>query len=180
MAIENKTYITGFFEDESDLLNAVRLLKDKKVKIWNVLTPFPVHGLDKVLTYKRSGLPKVGFIGGAIGAICGLGFQAWVFTEAYQLNFGGKPYLSIPSFIPVTFECTVLFTAFAMLFAFLFRSKLGLGAQNPVLDERITDDRFVIAIDPKHKTNQGINIKQELEKCGAQNVKESKNYGTTL
>ena len=176
----DKLLITGYFEDESLLLKAIQLLNDKKVNIRDVFTPFPVHGLEKALGYRRSWIPRGGFIGGAIGAVCGFGFQAWVFTSAYPLNFGGKPFLSAPSFIPVTFECTILFAAFSMLFAFLFRSHLGPGASNPVFDPRTTDDRFLIAIDPSNPQNEGLNIKQILSDTGALGIIENSNYGTTI
>ncbi len=140
-------YISAYYTDESDLLMGIRQLQEQKVKILDVLTPFPVHGLDKLLAYRRSWIPRIGFIGGAIGGFCGFIFQTWVFTSSYPLNIGGKPYFAVPSFIPVTFECTVLFAAFSMVFAFLFKSKLGLGAKNKIYDLKITDDRFVIVTD---------------------------------
>ena len=119
-------YVSAYFLDEEDLLKGIKKMKDNDVNIIDAFTPFPVHGLDKALGIRRSWLPRVGFIGGAIGAFSGFFFQKWVFTVGYQMNIGGKPFFSIPSFIPITFECTVLFAAFFMVFAFLFRSKLGL------------------------------------------------------
>jgi hypothetical protein len=117
-------------------------------------------------------LPRAAFIGGAIGAVSGLLFQIWVFTKAYPINIGGKPYLSIPSFIPVTFECAVLFAAFAIVFAYLFRSNLGLGAENKIYDERATDDRFVVVLDTSGTENsEAEEIKKTFEGTGAMNVK---------
>jgi len=107
-------YISAYYNDDEQLLSGVEKLRSEGVKIADVLTPFPVHGLDKVLGYRRSRISRVGFIGGAIGAAAGFGFQAWIFAVDYPLNIGGKPYLAIPSFMPVTFECAVLFAALAM------------------------------------------------------------------
>ncbi len=140
-------YLSACYADETDLLEGVKILKQAGMQITDVLTPFPVHGLDKVLGYRRSWIPRVGFIAGAIGAFFGFIFQVWVFNRAYPLNFGGKPFFAVPSFIPVTFECAVLFAAFAMVFAFLFRSRLGLGAKNKIYDPKITDDSFVVVAD---------------------------------
>ncbi len=162
-------YISAYYMDDEDLITGLKQIKEKGLNIIDVLTPFPVHGLDKILGLRRSWLPRVGFIGGAIGAACGFGFQAWVFTKSYPLNIGGKPELSVPSFIPVTFESTVLFAAFAMVFAFLFRSKLGLGAKNKIYDEKITDDRFVVLLDAKDGSDKYINdVKKLLNETGAQ------------
>ena len=101
--------ITVSFDDEVPLLQAVRILRDSKEIITDVLSPFPVHGLDEALSLKRSRIPVVGFIFGALGAIIAFGFQAWVFTVSYPLIIGGKPFFSVPTFIPITFEVTVLF-----------------------------------------------------------------------
>lgn len=169
----NKQYITAYYLDDDDLMKSVKHIREKGLAINDVLTPFPVHGLDKVLGYRRSLLPQVGFIGGAIGALSGFFFQLWVFTKGYPLNFGGKPFASIPSFIPVTFECTVLFAAFAMFFAFLIRSGLGLGAQVKIHDEKVTDDHFlvIIPIDENNRQESIDHIQSVLNETGAKEIK---------
>lgn len=162
-------YLSACYPDEIDLLEGIKELKKEGIQILDVLTPFPVHGLDKALGFRRSWIPRVGFIAGAVGAICGFIFQAWVFSRAYPINFGGKPFFAIPSFIPVTFECAVLFAAFAMVFAFLFRSKLGLGAKNKIYDLRITDDSFVVVADIIESTREEISrITDLFKKTGAE------------
>jgi hypothetical protein len=166
-----KTYISGYYDDDETLLSGLKQLKQNGVKIVDVLTPFPVHGLDTVLGYRRSWIARVGFIGGAVGAVSGFVFQTWVFTEAYPLVIGGKPYFAVPSFIPVTFECAVLFAAFAMVFAFLFRSHLGLGAENMIHDERITDDRFVVLASPSTDTEESIHeLQSQLQAAGVSGI----------
>ncbi|MFA8434504.1 MAG: DUF3341 domain-containing protein [Marinifilaceae bacterium] len=163
-------YISAYFEDEENLLAATRELREKDYPIQDVLTPFPVHGLDHLLGYKRTAIPTVGFISGAIGAILAFGFQAWVFTVDYPLFIGGKPHFAIPSFIPITFELTVLFAAFGMLFAFLIRSKLGPGSKKVIHDERITDDRFVIIIDMDDDEERLSEAREILLRQDARNV----------
>src|ERR1035437_418837 len=135
------------FDDEVPLLQAVRKLRDSKEIIADVLSPFPVHGLDEAMSIKRSRIPVVGFIFGALGAILAFGFQAWVFTVSYPLIIGGKPFFSVPTFIPITFEVTVLFAGLSMVAALLIRSKLKPDIRFVPVDERITDDRFVILLD---------------------------------
>lgn len=165
-------YIKAYYTDDDQLIHGLKNLKKQGVKILDVLTPFPVHGLDKVLGYRRSWIARVGFIGGAIGAASGFLFQAWVFTRAYPLNIGGKPFLAVPSFIPVTFECTVLFAAFAMVFAFLFRSKLGPGADPIIHDEKITDDRFLVLVGAGDDTSgkNATDISKSLKESGAKGI----------
>jgi hypothetical protein len=145
--MENKNYISVIFDDEEPMLKAVAIIQESNKKIMDVFTPFPVHGLDKALGMKRSRIPIAGFICGAIGGLFGFFFQAWVFTVDYPLVFGGKPYLSVPSFVPVTFELTVLFTSLGVVAALLIRSGLKPSKKFEPVHPRITDDRFVILVD---------------------------------
>ncbi len=165
-------YITAYYTDEHALLKGVKQLKAKGLHIEDVLSPFPVHGLDKALGLRRSRLTRVAFVGGAIGAITGFGFQTWVFTSAYPINFGGKPFFSAPSFIPVTFEVTVLFAAFSMVIAFFIASKIGPGANPVIHDERVTDDRFllIVGLDEDQTAAQITAIEKELTEAGAQGI----------
>ncbi len=169
-----KSIIYGHFTDELDLLQAVKSLQGKGIKIEDVRTPFPVHGLDAVLKLPRSGLPKVAFIAGTLGGALGLLFQIWVFTQAWPLVIGGKPYLSIPSFIPVTFELTVLFAAFAMVIVFLLRSNLGPGSIPDILDDEVTNDHFQIILSDKNNTISNAELEEALASTGALGVKNFK------
>lgn len=164
--------VYGHFTDELDLLDAVNELQAKGINIADVRTPFPVHGLDSALKLSRSKLPRIAFIAGAVGGTLGLLFQIWVFTEGWPLNIGGKPNLAIPSFVPVTFELTILFAAFAMGFAFLMRSNLGPGKIPDILDEAVTDDHFQIIISEKNNQLSESELADALSATGALNVKQ--------
>lgn len=164
--------VYGHFTDDLDLLDAVKELQNKGIKIADVRTPFPVHGLDSVLKIPRSKLPRVAFWAGAAGAALGLLFQAWVFTKAWPLNIGGKPFLAIPSFIPVTFELAVLLAAFAMGIAFLIRSDLGPGQIPDILDEDVTDDHFQIILSVKNNRASETELAEALTATGAIDVKQ--------
>ena len=145
--MNNRNNISIYFDDEIALLQAVRMLLANNEIINDVRSPFPVHGLDEALEIKRSRIPVVGFIFGALGTILAFGFQAWVFTVSYPLIIGGKPFFSVPTFIPITFECTVLFAGLSMVAAFLIRSRLKPEIIFTPVDARITDDRFVILVE---------------------------------
>ncbi len=82
-----------------------------------------------------------------LGAVSAFGFMAWVFTVSYPLIIGGKPFFAAPSFIPITFEVTVLFAGLSMAAAMLIRSKLKPDIRFKPVDERITDNMFVILVD---------------------------------
>jgi hypothetical protein len=145
--MSNENYIGVFFIDEKPLMEAVKKLIDAKERIIDVRSPFPVHGLDKALSIRRTKIPVGGFIFGVLGAVSAFTFMAWIFTVSYPLIIGGKPYFSVPTFIPITFECTILFSGLSMAAALLIRSKLKPDIYFAPDDVNITDDLFEIIID---------------------------------
>ena len=149
----NTEVLFGLYDDEEVLMSAVKKAKADHLEIMEVYTPFPVHGLDPILGLSESRLHIAGFIYGAIGALTGFLFMTWVFTRDWPIIFGGKPYWSVPAFIPITFELTVLFAAVGMVLSFYIVCGLGPGADNPTLDDRITDDKFCIAFDTAEETD---------------------------
>ncbi|WCL82554.1 DUF3341 domain-containing protein [Saprospira sp. CCB-QB6] len=156
----NKTILYGLYTDEEVLMDAVRDIREEGNEIWDVFTPFPVHGLDPVLGLKESRLHIAGFVYGLFGALTAFGFMTWTLTRDWPIIFGGKPYFSGPSFIPITFEFTVLMAAVGMVITFYLVCGLGPGVSNPYLDPRITDDHFCIAFDV---TNMSEEERQALE-----------------
>lgn len=148
MANNNSTeVIYGLYDDEQDLLRAVITAKRDHLEIHDVFTPFPVHGLDPLLGLQESRLHQAGFIYGALGTLTAFLGMTWIFTKDWPNIFGGKPYWSVPAFIPITFELTVLFAAIGMTVTFYIVNGLGPGVVNKHLDDRITDDKFCIAFD---------------------------------
>lgn len=142
-----KKVLYGLYNDDEILLSAIKKAKDDHLDILDVLTPFPVHGLDPVLGLKESRLHIAGFVYGAMGTLTAFLFMTWVFTKDWPIIFGGKPYWSIPAFIPIVFELTVLFACVGMTISFYASSGLWPGKVNPILDPRISDDAFCIAFD---------------------------------
>ncbi len=147
MSKENKDVLYGLYDDEVILLKAIDQANAKHLDIMDVYTPFPVHGLDPKLGLAESRLHIAGFVYGAIGTLTAFLFMTWVFTRDWPIIFGGKPYWSVPAFIPITFEVTVLFAAIGMVVTFYTVCGMAPGVTNPTLDDRITDDKFCIAFD---------------------------------
>lgn len=144
---QNKEVLYGLYDDEQDLLGAVEQANKEHLAIMDVFSPFPVHGLDPLLGLSESRLHIAGFIYGAIGTLTAFLFMTWVFTRDWPIIFGGKPYWSVPAFIPITFELTVLFSAIGMVVTFYTVCGMAPGVVKPTLDDRITDDKFCIAFD---------------------------------
>ncbi|MFZ0280462.1 MAG: DUF3341 domain-containing protein [Bacteroidales bacterium] len=154
--MDNEKYISVYFDDEEPMLQAVTKLLESNETIIDVMTPFPVHGIDRLLSIKRSRIPTGGFIFGILGAVSAFGFMAWVFTVSYPLIIGGKPFFAAPSFVPITFEVTILFAGLSMAAAMLIRSKLKPDLAFKPIDETITDNMFVILVDAgEGKTTPG-------------------------
>ncbi len=140
-------YILGVYDDEDVLLKAIKNVREGGVKIHEVYSPFPVHGIDDVLGYKRSRLTIVAFMFGLLGTSLALTMQFGMMTIDWPMIIGGKDYAPVPSFIPVTFELTVLLASFGMVGTFMIISNLKPWGKAKLFDKRITDDKHIVAID---------------------------------
>ena len=143
----NKNFVLGVYDDEDVLLQAVTKVRDKGVKIHEVYSPFPVHGLDTALGYKRTRLPIAAFLFGLTGTSLALLMQIWMLGYDWPMIIGGKNFASLPPFIPVTFELTVLLSALGMVATFLIVSDMKPYRWPQQFDVRSTDDKHIMAID---------------------------------
>lgn len=142
--------IYAMYDDDDVLKDGAKLLVAKGVKVSEVFSPFPIHGIDPIIGVKNTRLGIMAFLYGITGTLLAtLGMRYMMITD-WPMNVGGKPnetYLdNILAFIPVTFEFTVLCAAHGMAITYLLRNKTlpGMPAQNP--DPRTTDDKFVIEL----------------------------------
>lgn len=128
-----------------------------------------MHGLDEAMGIKRSILPYVTFLAGATGLLLAIGFQIWTSAVDWPINVGGKPFVSTPAFIPITFEITVLLGAHTTVLAFLVINRLFPGKSPTIIDPAQTEDKFIMAIE-KDKTNVE-DVTALLKENGAVEVK---------
>ena len=139
------------YDDDDKLLDAVKKIKAANYEIEEVYTPFPVHGLDKVLGLKDTRLAITAFIYGCIGFCFAIWMMNHIMILDWPQNIGGKPSFSyienMPSFVPIMFELTVFFSAHLMVITFYLRSKLWpfKEAENPMPET--TDDKFLIVME---------------------------------
>lgn len=167
----NNNFIVGIFDDEDKLVVAAKSFKKAGVKIHDIYTPFPVHGLDEVLDISRSRLPKVTFFAGLFGLILAIVFQIWTSAFAWPIDVGGKPMLSIPAFIPVAFEITILFGALTTVAAFFFRSRLFPSKEVVLLSELQTDYKFVLVLNSETPGSDLTKFDTQLKEYGALEVR---------
>src|SRR5215217_3217750 len=111
--------LAGFlaeFEDVDSIIDAAEKVRDAGFRIWDVHSPFPIHGIDEAMGIRPTILPWLVAIGGLAGLVGGLLMQWWMNAKSYAYFVSGKPLFSLPAFIPVIFECTILVAAFTAVF----------------------------------------------------------------
>ena len=163
-----KNIIFGLYDDEEDLKSAVRKANADHLQIMDVFTPFPVHGLDPLLGLAESRIHIGGFVYGMLGTLTAFLGMTWIFTRDWPQIYGGKPYWPILSFVPITFELTVLFASIGMVVTFYIINGQGPGITNPIIHPSITDDKFCIAFttdDVEHR--QVDKYRQFFQNTGA-------------
>lgn len=146
-----KRQLVGFFEHEADLIEATRTARESNYGIVDVYTPYALHGLDRAMGLPPSRLSLICFLFGLFGAAFALAFQFWTSALDWPINVGGKPWNSLPAFVPVTFELMVLFGGLGTVLAFLVVNRLRPGKRPVAPVEGVTDDRFALAVDVTHE-----------------------------
>lgn len=164
-----KDFIIGIFDDEEKMIHGAEKLREKNIEIYDFYTPFPVHGLDELLGIKRSVLPYVTFIAGLSGLILAMGFMVWTSAYDWPTNIGGKPFASIPAFIPISFEITVLCAAHITVLAFLFINRLFPGQSAKIFDEDQTSHSFILCVEKEKASLESVS--EILKNNGASEVK---------
>ncbi len=144
------------FDSVGPLLAACRRVRDAGYVKTDAFTPFPVHGIEKALGIKATVLPWIALCAGLTGTTIAVSMQIWMNSINYPYIISGKPFISMPAFIPVSFELTVLLAAFGAFFGMLALNRLP-QFSNPVFTDprfdRATDDRFFLLVeasDPKY------------------------------
>jgi hypothetical protein len=159
----------GVFGHEAQLLEAVSDSHAQGLEVIDAYSPYPIHGIDELLGIRRSRLTLVCFFGGLVGLLLGLGFQYWTSASDWPLNVGGKPFDSLPAFIPVAFEMTVLFGGLSTALALLLRSRLWPGRKSTRI-AGVTDDRFALVIARRDAGMATAELPALLERHGALEV----------
>ncbi len=138
------------FERPEDLLAAAENASEAGYSKMDAYSPLPIHGLAAAVGFPRTNLSYIVFVCGVLGAIAGYSLQYWIHVIDYPVNIGGRPLHSGPSFIPVTFELTILFAAFGAVFGMLGLNKLPMP-YHPVFNapnfNRASQDRFFLCIE---------------------------------
>lgn len=143
----NRRVLIGIFESEDAILRVTQAARLRGHRIVDVFAPYAVHGLDQAMGLGRSRLPWVCFLLGLTGAAFKVWFEYWTTATDWPINVGGKPWNSLPAFVPITFEVMVLFAGISTVLAFFGVSRLWPGRRPALLDPRVTNDRFALVLE---------------------------------
>lgn len=179
--------VVGMFDDVTSAVRTARAVRKAGYTRFDVHSPFPIHGIDEAMGIRPTILPWIVLACGIVGCVGGLALTTytmaappsealpspWGPTPGYQFMISGKPFMSIPAFIPVIFECTILISAFGAVFGMLLLNRLPM-LYRPLFKvsaiRRVTEDRIAIAIesiDPRFNVQE---LEALLAANGAQDI----------
>lgn len=163
------------FETPADILHAAVAVRDAGFRKWDVFTPFPIHGMDDAMALPNSKVGYFTFCGGVTGFFTGMTMIWFMNKFDYGLVVGGKPLFTPLFAFPVSYELTILLSAFGTLFGMFFLNRLP-RLNNPLFNserfQRAMNDKFFVyleAADPKFSPAESRAL---LEKLGASAVEE--------
>jgi len=158
--------IYAMYDDDDVLKEGAKKIVAQGVKVTEVFSPFPIHGIDPIIGVKNTRLGIMAFLYGLTGlTLATIGMRYFMIVD-WPMNIGGKPSMSyiqnILAFVPISFEFTVLCAAHGMALTYFLRNKTlpGIPAQNP--DPRTTDDRFVMEIRTSENTKFSAQQLQDM------------------
>jgi len=170
--MSEKALIHGLYKDEEKLKEGALLLRSARIRVKEVFSPFPIHGIDPIIGIDRTWISICSFIYGVTGMSLALLMTWYMMVSDWPTDIGGKPsfhfYTALPAFIPVTFESTVFCAGHGMAITFFLRSWIlpGVSPKNP--DPRTTDDMFCMEIEAR--TEDQARIVDMLRSSGAVEV----------
>ena len=167
--------ILARFDTPSDLLNAANAARDAGYRRFDTFTPFPVHSIDRAMGLRDTRLPWIALAMGALGLFAATALQGWAMGVAYPMITGGKPLFSLPAFVPIMFELTVLFAAFGAVFGMLWLNRLP-ALYHPLFKSkefaRVTRDGFFLAIESADPKFDAAGVRDFFRLHGAKNIEE--------
>ena len=163
------------FEKPADLVRACRAAREAGYQRMDAYTPFPIEAVFEALDLHRNALPLIVLCGGILGGIGGLSLQYWASAIAYPLNIGGKPFFSLPAFIPITFECTILLAAISCVLGMLALNGLPMP-YHPVFNvpsfALASRDRFFLCIESRDPRFDREGTEKFLEQYAPRSISE--------
>ncbi|HWR14137.1 MAG TPA: DUF3341 domain-containing protein [Terriglobales bacterium] len=164
--------LIGVFENEEKTIQAIEASRQRGYKVVDVFGPHGSHEIERAMALSPSRIPWVVFAIGLLGAGLKVWFEFWTTAQDWPLNVGGKPFNSLPAFVPVTFEVMVLFAAVSAVISFFIVCRLFPGKKTQVPVEGITDDRFALVLEQTDSRFDVAVVARLLFTLGAVAVRE--------
>jgi len=169
---KNQVGIAAIFLTEHQVLSAAAKVRDMGFKKFDAITPYPVHGMEEASGIQRSWIPWVTFFAGLVGLSFGLWFTWWTSAVNWAINVGGKPFWSLPAFIPICFELTILFAALCSVAALFYAAGLP-KIDPPIIDKDLTSHKFAIFIPSTDTGYDEQKVKDMFRALGAAEIKKA-------
>jgi hypothetical protein len=168
----SKRLLVGVFDNEHDTLEAVRASRRRGLRVVDVYGPYAIHGIEDAMGLAPSRIPRFVFVVGLLAAALKVWFEFWTTAVDWPVNVGGKPFNSLPAFVPVTFEVMVLFAGLSAFFAFLVVCKLYPGKKPAIPVPGVTDNRFAVVLEQIDSRFNVEEVKSLLRGFNAVGVEE--------
>ena len=166
--IRRETGVAAEFLTPEDAARAARLVREKGFGHLEAYGPFSSDELAEAIGFHEHKVAPSVLIGGIVGGLSGFALQYYATVIDYPHNIGGRPNFSWPSFIPIIFECTVLFACVTGLVALLIFNRLPRLA-HPMFSathfERATTDRFFLCVCATDHDFSFEQAREALEAC---------------
>ncbi|MGE4132790.1 MAG: DUF3341 domain-containing protein [Bdellovibrionales bacterium] len=167
-----KRGIAGIWLDEHKLVAAAAKARKSGLTKFEAISPFPIHGIDDAMGIPFSFIPWVTFIFGLFGFSFGTWFTWWASASDWPLVIGGKPFWSLPAFVPIMFELTILFGALSSVGALFVICGLP-KVEPPVIDPDLTSHKFALFVPEDDTGFNAAQIEQMFKEMGAVEVKKT-------
>jgi hypothetical protein len=165
---DTNTFLIATFTNPEKLVHAVKAVCAEDFRVYDVYSPYPIHGMDEAMGVRHSRLPWVTFLAGLAALSFALAFQFYTNVFDWPLNVGGKPDNSTLAFVPVCFELTVLIGGLSTVAALFFRARLFPGKRERLAVKGITDDKFALVL----RKGDMQRAREILEQSGAKKVEQ--------
>lgn len=164
--------IAGIWEEEHLILKAARKVRETGFTKFEAISAYPVHGMEEACGIKRSWIPYVSFTMGLAGLAGGLGLTYWTSAVNWAVNVGGKPFFSLPAFVPIMFELTILLAALSAVGALFYACGIP-RVDPPVIDPDLSSHKFAIFIPYNDTGYDEAKIEKMFKELGATEVKKT-------
>jgi len=163
------------FSSATDLLHAAEKIHALGFRRWDVYSPFPIHGMDHAMGFKRSRVSLFSLLGGITGLSTAFALIYYTSAINYPLIVQGKPYFALEPSLPIFFELTILLTAFGTIIGLLLLTLMP-RLHHPVFNwdrfKRVTDDGFFLVLESADPRFQSEESRKLLGEIGGSHISE--------